>query len=154
MLSAAVGITSNLFFIVLVFVLSWWHLHQPNGNEKEFLYSTVRDEDVPQLRLKRKNAFTLRGEHDGIINLKFVTILECEIFGNRIFNELLRFQILPMASMEMTTVWDIVLCSLVEVDVSGVCTALAIEATHTTPETLIFFSNITRCYSPEGCHLL
>jgi hypothetical protein len=114
MLSAAVGITSNLFFIVLVFVLSWWHLHQPNGYEKEFLYSTVRDEDVPQLRLKRKNAFILRGEYDGIINLKFVIILECETFGNRIFNELLRFQVLPMASMEMTTVWDIVLCSLLK----------------------------------------
>jgi hypothetical protein len=67
MLSAAVGITSNLFFIVLVCVLSWWHLHQPNENERGFLYGTAIDEAEPQLTLKRKNAFILRGEHNGII---------------------------------------------------------------------------------------
>jgi hypothetical protein len=66
-LSAAVGITSNLFFIMLVCVLSWWHLHRPDENERGFLYSTARDEDELQLKLKRKNTFILGEEHNGII---------------------------------------------------------------------------------------
>jgi hypothetical protein len=65
MLSAAVGITSNLFFIVLVCVLSWWQLHRPYRNEREFLYSSVRGEIESELETKRREAFVLR-EPDGM----------------------------------------------------------------------------------------
>ncbi|PNF35613.1 hypothetical protein B7P43_G01878 [Cryptotermes secundus] len=64
MLSAAVGITSNLFFIVLVCLLSWWHLHRPHGDEKEFLYSSVRGEIEAELETKRREAFMLREPDD------------------------------------------------------------------------------------------
>jgi seipin len=66
-LSAAVGITSNLFFIVLVCLLSWWHLHRPNAHEREYLYDTAKDEDEPQLQQKKRESFTFRGEPDGTI---------------------------------------------------------------------------------------
>jgi len=72
MLSAAVGITSNLFFIVLVCLVSWWHLHRLNENEREFLYSTVGDEDEPQVLLKRRESFIFRGEPDGIVEPIFI----------------------------------------------------------------------------------
>jgi hypothetical protein len=62
MLSAAVGITSNLFFIVLVCLLSWWHLHRPyGGDERKFLYSSVRGE----IEDKRREVSMLR-EPDGM----------------------------------------------------------------------------------------
>lgn len=63
-LAAAVGITSNLFFIVLVCLLSWWHLYHPN-DEREFLYGTVRDDsDEQDYGIKRSDSFTFRGEPD------------------------------------------------------------------------------------------
>jgi hypothetical protein len=65
MLSAAVGITSNLFFIMLVCLLSWWHLHRPYGDERKFLYSSVRGEVEAELETKRREAFLLR-EPDGM----------------------------------------------------------------------------------------
>lgn len=64
MLSAAVGITSNLFFIVLVCLLSWWHIHRPYGDERQFLYASVTDEVEAELETKRREAFMLR-EPDG-----------------------------------------------------------------------------------------
>lgn len=69
MLSAAVGITSNLFFIVLVCLLSWWHLHRPNEHNRQYLYTAGRDEDEdePYLKQKRRESFTSRGEPDGIL---------------------------------------------------------------------------------------
>lgn len=62
--SAAVGITSNLFFIVLVCLLSWWQLHRPNAHKGEYLYSSTKDEDEPQLQQKRRDTSTFSGEPD------------------------------------------------------------------------------------------
>jgi hypothetical protein len=66
MLSAAVGITSNLFFFVLICLLSWWHLHRPYEEERTFLYSTERRRVEAELQPKRREAFMLR-EPDGIL---------------------------------------------------------------------------------------
>jgi hypothetical protein len=66
MLSAAVGITTNLFFFGLVFLLSWWHLHRPYGDERQFLYSTERRRIEAELVPKRREASMLR-EPDGIL---------------------------------------------------------------------------------------
>ncbi|KAJ9576954.1 hypothetical protein L9F63_006480 [Diploptera punctata] len=65
-LAAAVGITSNLFFIVLVCLLSWWHLYYSNDkHEHDFTYGTVRDDsDEQDYGVKRSDSFTFRGEPD------------------------------------------------------------------------------------------
>ena len=78
-LSAAVGITSNLFFIVLVCVLSWWHLHRPNAQDREYLYSTARDEVEPQLKKKKMESFIFRGEPDGIMQCLITRSPGCNI---------------------------------------------------------------------------
>ncbi|XP_069677157.1 seipin isoform X1 [Periplaneta americana] len=56
-LAAAVGITSNLFFIVLICVLSWWHLHHMGDSEHNFMYGTA-------LQSKESDSFTFKGEPD------------------------------------------------------------------------------------------
>ena len=78
-LSAAVGITSNLFFIVLVCLLSWWHLHQPDSHDREYLDSTERDEDEPQFKKKRMESFIFRGQPDGIIKFLITHNPGCSI---------------------------------------------------------------------------
>ena len=78
-LSAAVGIISNLFFIVLVCVLSWWHLHGPNAQNRECVYSTARDEVEPQLKKKEMESFIFRGEPDCIIKCLITNSPGCSI---------------------------------------------------------------------------
>ena len=64
-LAAAIGITSNLFFIVFVCLLSWWHLYRTE-DDKEFLYGTFKDDsDEQDYGVKRSDSFTFRGEPDG-----------------------------------------------------------------------------------------
>nr|CAD7257202.1 unnamed protein product [Timema shepardi] len=56
LLSAAVGITSNLFFILLITGLSWYQLYQPESEEaaRKFQYAA----------LDRKDEFKFNGEPD------------------------------------------------------------------------------------------
>ncbi|CAG2063328.1 unnamed protein product [Timema podura] len=56
LLSAAVGITSNLFFILLITGLSWYQLYQPESEEaaSKFQYAA----------LDRKDEFKFNGELD------------------------------------------------------------------------------------------
>jgi hypothetical protein len=51
---------------------------------------------------------------------------------------------LTAASMKITAVWDVALCSLIEV-------TLMMEAVHTS-EALACFNETIWCYSPEGCN--
>lgn len=78
-LSAAVGITSNLFFIVLVCLLSWWHLYRPNTEDQEYLYSTAGDEVEPQRKKKKMESFTFSGEPDGKIQCFIIHSPGCSI---------------------------------------------------------------------------
>lgn len=57
-LSAAVGISSNLLFILLMFSLSWWHLsHYDDSEGDELKYENVHNPD-------QKNGFEFIGELD------------------------------------------------------------------------------------------
>jgi hypothetical protein len=68
----------------------------------------------------------------------------------------MRFQVLTAASMKFRVFWDVVPCSLVEVDRSfwGTCfiIALMIEAVHTS-ETSVNLNVTTRHYIPEDSKL-
>jgi hypothetical protein len=66
MLSAAVGITSNLFFFVLICLLSWWQLHRPYEDEREYLYGAEGPRAEAELQPKRREVLILRGP-DGIL---------------------------------------------------------------------------------------
>lgn len=58
-LSAAVGISSNLFFILLMFSLSWWHLSNSDESEgDESKYENRLSND----QTKEKNGFEFIGE--------------------------------------------------------------------------------------------
>jgi hypothetical protein len=76
-----------------------------------------------------------------------------------------RFQVLTAASIKMTTFWDIVTCSLVEVvwrfrgtyclhhQVDSVSfIALMMEAVRIS-KTSVYFNETTQRHIPEGCHL-
>ncbi|KAJ1521444.1 hypothetical protein ONE63_003113 [Megalurothrips usitatus] len=56
-LSAAVGISSNLFFILLMFSLSWWHLSNSEDSEEESKYESLVNEPS-----KEKSGFEFVGE--------------------------------------------------------------------------------------------
>ncbi|KAK3923661.1 Seipin [Frankliniella fusca] len=66
-LSAAVGISSNLFFILLMFSLSWWHLSNTDDSDSEDMaYENIKDQS------KEKLGFEFIGEleekdSDGIL---------------------------------------------------------------------------------------
>jgi hypothetical protein len=58
-----------------------------------------------------------------------------------------RFQVLTVATVEMT--WDIVLCSLIEVDRRF---AMTMETVHTC-EMMAYYNETTLLCIQEGCHL-
>ena len=78
-ISAALGIISNIFFTVLVCVLSWSHLHRPIAQDREYLYINARDDFEPQLKKKEMESFIFREKPDGIIQCLITHSPGCSI---------------------------------------------------------------------------
>jgi hypothetical protein len=78
--------------------------------------------------------------------------------------ENVRFQVLTAVSMKMTAFWNIVQCSLIEVNgrfrrshclhpLSNEWYIVLIMEAVCSSETSVYFKETTRRYIPEGCHL-
>lgn len=76
LLSAGVGISSNLFFIVLIFSLSWYHLTK-SELDSDYEFDNVNEKEVVEL----SKDIQFKGEPDGklksalIVNKESCTII-------------------------------------------------------------------------------